>query len=69
MNPSITLARHIYSNGGSMKLRIAIAFALIASLSPALAVARTQTPSVHQHGTTFHDRAPHIRSHESQAHH
>ena len=57
-----------------MKLRIAIVFALIAGLSPALALARTQTPSVHQpgihqHGSTFHDRAPHIRSHESQPHH
>jgi len=57
-----------------MKLRLAFAFALIAGLSPALAVARTQTPSVHQpslhqHGSTFHDRSPHFRSHEPQPHH
>lgn len=52
-----------------MKLRLAFVFALIAGLSPALAVARMQTPSVHQHGSTFHDRSPHQRSHESQPHH
>ncbi len=74
MNPGIPLARPISSNGGNMKLRIAFVFALIAGLSPALAVARTQTlsvhqPGIHQHGSTFHDRSPHIRSHESQPHH
>ncbi len=52
-----------------MKLKVAIALALIAGLSPALAVARTQTPTVHQHGSTFHDRTPHVRLHESQPHH
>ena len=51
-----------------MKLKIAIAFALIAGLSPALASARTQTPSVHQHGSTMHDRSPHMRTHDSQPH-
>jgi hypothetical protein len=24
---------------------------------------------VHQHGSTFHDRTPHVRLHESQPHH
>jgi hypothetical protein len=38
-------------------------------LSPMLAVARTHTPSVHQHGSTIHDRTPHARTHESQPHH
>jgi hypothetical protein len=52
-----------------MKLRVAIAFALIVGLSPALASARTQTPSVHQHGSTIHDRSPHLHTHESQPHH
>jgi hypothetical protein len=52
-----------------MKLRIALVFALVASLSPALALARTQTPSVHSHGATFHDRSPHLRLHEPQPHH
>ncbi|WP_263373340.1 hypothetical protein [Granulicella aggregans] len=53
-----------------MKLRIALVFALVAGLSPVLAEARTQTPSVHQHGsTTIHDRTPHARIHESQPHH
>jgi hypothetical protein len=52
-----------------MKLRIALVFALIAGISPVLAVARTQTPSVRQHGSTIHDRAPHARIHESQPHH
>jgi hypothetical protein len=69
MNPSIPLARPICNEGGSMKLKVAIALALIAGLSPALAVARTQTPTVHQHGSTFHDRTPHVRLHESQPHH
>lgn len=69
MNPGIQLARPIYNEGGSMKLKVAFALALIAGLSPAFAVARTQTPSVHQHGSTFHDRSPHQRSHESQPHH
>jgi hypothetical protein len=69
MNPSIMLARPICSQGENMKLRIAIVFALVASLSPMLAVARTHTPSVHQHGSTMHDRAPHARAHESQPHH
>jgi hypothetical protein len=69
MNPGILLARPIHSKGGNMKLRLAFVFALIAGLSPALAVARTQTPSVRQHGSTFHDRSPHFRSHEPQPHH
>ncbi len=69
MNPRIVFARPICSNGGDMKLRIAIVFALVASLSPMLAVARTHTPSVHQHGSTIHDRTPHARTHESQPHH
>ncbi len=74
MNPSIPVVRPIYNEGGSMKLKIVIAVALIAGLSPALAVARTQTASLHQtslhqHGSSFHDRSPHVRSHESQPHH
>jgi hypothetical protein len=52
-----------------MKLKVAISLALIAGLSPALAFAKTQTPSVRQHGSTFHDRTPHVRVHESQPHH
>jgi len=52
-----------------MKLKIALAFALIAGLSPALAVAQRPTPSVHDHGPSFHDRSPRVHVHESQPHH
>jgi hypothetical protein len=52
-----------------MKLKIALALSLIAGLSPALATAQRQTSSVHQHGSSFHDRSPHIHSHETQPHH
>lgn len=47
----------------------AVAIALVMGLRPALASARTQIPTAHQHGSTMHDRSPHMRSHEPQAHH
>jgi len=52
-----------------MKLRVVLVFALVSGLSPALAMARTQTPSVHPHGASLHDRGPHLRLHEPQPHH
>jgi hypothetical protein len=52
-----------------MKLKIAIAVALIAGLSPALASARTQTQSARQHGPSLHDRSSRPHVHESQPHH
>jgi hypothetical protein len=56
-----------------MKLKTSVAFTLgailIAGLSPALAVAKPQTPSVHQHGSSVHDRSPRMHIHESQPHH
>jgi hypothetical protein len=54
---------------GTMKLKIAFAFALIASITPALALAQNQAPSAHQHDSSFHDRSPQIHSHAPQPHH
>lgn len=53
-----------------MKLKIALAIALVSSLSPVLASAAQHPETPHNHGTvTLHDRAPHPHVHESQAHH
>jgi hypothetical protein len=52
-----------------MKLKITLALMLIAGLSPALATAQRQNSSIRQHGSSIHDRSPHIHSHETQPHH
>lgn len=51
-----------------MKLKAALAFALLLSISPALAHARMQSVSLRQHGAGIHDRSPHMRTHASQPH-
>jgi hypothetical protein len=54
----------------SMKLKIALAIALVSTVSPVLAQPNQHQENSHLHATPgLHDRSPRPHTHQSQPHH